>query len=102
MIIGPTEHKTNIRFKKMNSFRSYINRIDIDYDSKGVIFTWYVYEVNTPQFNRVNRSQYGRGTDFRQDLVEYKGNSFYILTSGTCFIKCIFFILLIKIIQKNL
>ena len=30
MIIGPIEHKTNIRFKKMDDFERYINAIDID------------------------------------------------------------------------
>ena len=43
MIIGPIEHKTNIRFKNMDDFERYINAIDIDYDSEDVIFTGYVY-----------------------------------------------------------
>ena len=30
MIIGPVEHKTNIRFKNMNGFENYINAIHID------------------------------------------------------------------------
>ena len=30
MIIGPVEHKTNIRFKNMDDFERYINAIDID------------------------------------------------------------------------
>ena len=36
MIIGPIEHKTNIRFKNMDDFERYINAIDIDYDSEDV------------------------------------------------------------------
>ena len=32
-IIGPTEHKTNIRFKNMDDYESYLNAMDIDYDS---------------------------------------------------------------------
>ena len=51
MVIGPIEHKTNIRFKNLDDFESYINAIDIDYDTEDVIFTGYVYELNTPQFN---------------------------------------------------
>ena len=39
MIIGPVEHKTNIRFKNMDDFERYINAIDIDYDSEDVIFS---------------------------------------------------------------
>ena len=43
MIIGPIEHKTNIRLKNMDDFEKYINAIDIDYDSEDVTFTGYVY-----------------------------------------------------------
>ena len=42
-IFGPTELKTNIRFKKMDDFGSYINAIDIDCDSEDVTFTGYIY-----------------------------------------------------------
>ena len=42
MIIGPVEHKTNIRFKNMDDFERYINAIDVDYDSEDVTFTGYV------------------------------------------------------------
>ena len=46
MIVGPTEHKTNIKFKNMDDFESYINAIDVDYDSEDVTFTGYVYKLN--------------------------------------------------------
>ena len=59
------------------------------YDSDDAIFTGWLYKWNTPKFNKVNRSQYGRGTDFKQDIVEYTGKNCYIPTSGNCFIKCI-------------
>ena len=39
MILGPIEHKTNIRYKNMDDFGSYKNAIDIDYDSEDVTFT---------------------------------------------------------------
>ena len=48
-----------------------------------------MYKINTPELKKVNRSQYGRGTDFKQDIVQYIGNNCYIPTSGNCFIKCI-------------
>ena len=89
MIIGPDEHKTNLRFKNMDDFESYINAIDDDYDSEDVTFTGYVYQLNTPKFNRVNRSHYGRGANFGQDVVENIGNKCYIPTGGNSFIKCI-------------
>ena len=89
MIIGPVEHKTNIRFENMDDFERYINAIDIDYDSNDVIFTGYVYKLKTPQFKVVKRSAYGRGTNYMQEIVEYQEQNCYIPTSGMCFIKCI-------------
>ena len=77
MIIGPVEHKTNIRFKNMDDFERYINAIDIDYDSDDVIFTGYVYKLNTPQFKVVKRSSYGKGTNYMQEIVEYQGQNLY-------------------------
>ena len=40
----------------MDDFESYINATDIDYDSKDVTFTGYVYNLKTTQFNVVERS----------------------------------------------
>ena len=100
MIVGPIEHKTSFRFKNMDDFESYINAIDIDYDREDVTFTGYVYKLNTPQFNVVRRSAYGRGTSYMQEIVEYHGQNCYIPTSGMCFIECINFFLK-KTTQKN-
>ena len=89
MIVGPIEHKTNIRFKNMDDFERYINAIDIVCDSEDVTFTGYVYKLNTPRFNVVKRSAYGRGTNYMQEIVEYHGRNCFTPTSGMCFIKCI-------------
>ena len=75
MIIGPVEHKTNIRFKNMDDFERYINAIDIDYDSEDVIFSGYVYKLDTPQFKVVKRRAYGKGTNHMQEIVEYCGRN---------------------------
>ena len=45
LYIGPVEHKTSNRFRNMDDFESYINAIDIDYDSGDVTFTGYVYKL---------------------------------------------------------
>ena len=58
----------------MDDFENIINAKASDYDSEDVTFTSYLYKLNTPHFNRVNRSQYGRGTDFKQDIDYYIGN----------------------------
>ena len=89
MIIGPIEHKTNIRFKNKDDFENYINAIDIEYHSEDVTFSGYIYKVNTHRFNVVKRSDYGKGTNYMQKIVEYHGQNCFIPTSGMCFIKCI-------------
>ena len=90
MLVGEIEQKTNIRFKNVDDFESYINAIDNSgYDSDNVIFTGRLYKLNTPEFKKVNKSQYGRGTEFKHDIVQYIGDNCYIPTSGNCFIKCI-------------
>ena len=90
VLIGEIEQKTNIRFRNVGDFETYTNDIyNGGYDSEYVLFTGWLYKTNTPEINKVNRSQYGRGTDFKQDIVEYIGNNCYIPTSGTCFEKCI-------------
>ena len=92
-MIGAIEQKTNIRFNNVDDFetekRNYIHAIDNGgYDSDDIVFTRWLHKLNTPEFNKVNRSQYDRGTDFKQDIVEYISNNCFIPTSGNCFIKC--------------
>ena len=53
---------------------------------KIVLFA-YIYKINTPQFNKVNRSQYGNGCDFKHEILEYRGNNCFIPTKGYCFVK---------------
>ena len=44
-LIGEIEQKTNVRFKNMDAFESYINGIDNSgYDSDDVIFTRWLYK----------------------------------------------------------
>ena len=88
MLIGEIEQKTYIRFKNIDEFENYNNAIDKgDYDSEDVIFTGWLYKLNTTEITKTNRSQYGKSTDFKQDIVEYKGNICYIPSSGHCFCK---------------
>ena len=91
MIIGPIEHKTNIRFKNLDDFESFINAIDIDYDSENVTFIGYVYKLNTTQFNVVKRGLYAKCTNYMQEIIEHREQNCDIPTSGMCFIKCIIY-----------
>ena len=73
----------------MDDFESYINAIDIDYDSEDVTFSSYIYKLNTPQFHVVKRSAYGKGTNYMQEIVEYHGQDCCTPNSGMCFVKCV-------------
>ena len=57
--IGDQIHQTHTRFRNMDEFEAYINAIDEGYDAEDAIFNGYIYKINTPQFNKVKRSQYG-------------------------------------------
>ena len=87
--VGDQIRQTHIRFRNISDYEAYINSIDQDYDSDDSIFNGYIYKIDTPQFNKVNRSQYGNGCSFDKIIVEYRGNNCYIPTKGYCFIKCI-------------
>ena len=90
--VGDQTRQTNIRFRNIDDFESYINSIDQDYDSKDAFFKGYVYKIKTPQFNKVNRSQYGNGCDFKHEIIEFRRNNCFIPTKGYCFVKCINFL----------
>ena len=55
-------------------------------------FFCFFYKINTPQFKKVNRSQYGIGCDFKHEVDEYQGNNCFIPTKGYCFVKRIHFL----------
>ena len=86
--VGDQIRQTVTRFKNMDNFEAYISYIDQDYDSEDAIFNGSIYNLDTPQFNKVNRSQYGNGCDFKHEMVEYQGNNCFIPTKRYCFIKC--------------
>ena len=90
--VGDQIRQTHIRFRNISDYEAYINSIDQDYDSDDTIFNGYIYKINTPQFNKVSRSQYGNGCSFDKIIVEYRGNNCYIPTKGYCFVKCINFL----------
>ena len=92
LIVGDQLHQTHIRFRNMIDFETYINSIDEGCDADDSIFNGYIYKIDTPQFNKVNRSQYGNGCDFKHEIIEYQGNNCFIPTKGYCFVKCINFL----------
>ena len=73
--VGDLIRQTHVRFRNMNDFEAYYNSIDEDYDSDDSIFNGYIYKIDTPQFNKMKRSEYGNGCDFKHEIIEYKGNN---------------------------
>ena len=82
LLVGDQLRQTHIKFRKVIVFESYINSIDQDYDSDDAIFNGYIYKIDTPIYNKVNRSQYGNGCDFKHEIIEYRGNNCFIPTKG--------------------
>ena len=79
MLIGEIEQKTNFTVKNVDHFEKFINARLVDYFSEDAVFTGWLHKLNAPEFNRVNRALYGRGTDLIQDIVDYTRNKCYIL-----------------------
>ena len=73
-------------------YETYINAIDQEYESEDAFFNGSFYKINTPQFNLVDRNQYGNGCDFKHEIIEHRGNNCFIPTKGYCFIKFISFL----------
>ena len=72
MMVGEIEQKTCIRFKNVDDFETYLKVTDNGgYYNEDVIFTGRLYKFNTLELKKVNRSQYARGTDFKQDIVDF-------------------------------
>ena len=65
----------------MDVFETYFNAIDESYDAEDAIFNGYNYKLDTPQFKKVNRSQYGNGCDFKHENFDYRGNNCFIHTN---------------------
>ena len=92
MKVGDQIRQTHIRFRNNDDYEDYINSIDESYDAQDALFNGFIYKINTPQFDKVNRSQYGNGCDFKHGIIEYQGNICFIPTKGYCFVKCVHFL----------
>ena len=57
-----------------------------------MLFIGYINKLNTSHFNKVNRSRYGNGCDFKHEIIEYRGNNCFVPTERYFFVKCITFI----------
>ena len=87
--VGDQIRQTNFTFRNMDDFEAHNNAIDERYDAEDAIFNGHIYKINTPQFNKVNRSQYGNECDFKHEIIEYRAYNCFIPTKSYCFVKCI-------------
>ena len=87
--VGDQIRQTPIRFGIISVYEAYINAIDQVCESVDAIFNGYICKLNTPLFNKINRSQYGNGCSFGREIIEYRGNICFIPTKRYCFINCI-------------
>ena len=87
--VGDQIRQTHIRCRNVTDYEAYINSIDEGYDAEDAIFNGYIYKNNTPQFNEINRNQYGNGCDFKQEIIEYRGDNCFVPTKGYYFVKCL-------------
>ena len=55
--VGNQNRQTHIRFRKIDDYESFITSVDEDYVAEDAIFNVSIYNLDTPQFNLVNRSQ---------------------------------------------
>ena len=90
--VGNQNRQEHIRFRNIDDYESYINSIDEGYDAEDVIFNGYVCKINTLQFNKANRIQYGNGCDFKHQIIEIPVNNCFLSRKVYCFVKCIYFI----------
>ena len=68
--VGDQTRQTHIRFRIIDDYESYINAIEQNYESEDAIFNGCIKKINTPQFNKVNRSQYGSGCVLNMKLLK--------------------------------
>ena len=87
--IEETFRTTHVKFKNFFDYEAHLNSIDERYASDVSIFKGYIYILNTSQFKRVKRSQFGNGCGFKHQIIENQGSNCFIPTKGYCFGKCI-------------
>ena len=83
------ENDTNRLFKDSDELAKFIDKILDKYDDHpSIYYTGSIYRYFR-NFKRVNRSEYGRGANEFNNILEYEGKSCYIPSGNGCFLKCI-------------
>ena len=86
------EIDTNRFFKDSDELAKFIDKILDKYDDHPrIYYTGGIYRYFRI-FKRVNRSEYGRGANDLNNILEYEGKNCYIPSGNGCFLKCINYI----------
>ena len=82
------EIDTNRFFKNSNELAEFIDKILDKYDDHpSIYYTGNIYRY-FKNYKKINRSDYGRGADEFNNILEYQGNNCYIPNGNGCFLKC--------------
>ena len=60
-------------FKNIDAFDKYIEKIDLKYDSDAVVFQGDSFIREKEEFDKVNPSHFGKGSNHLFDIEEYHG-----------------------------
>ena len=86
------EFNTNRFFKNSDELAKFIDKILDKYDDHpSIYYTGSIYRYFR-NFKRVNRSEYGRGANEFNNILQYEGKNCYISSGNGCFLKCINYI----------
>ena len=86
------EIDTNRFFKDSDELAKFEDKILDKYDDHpSIYYTGNIYR-DFRNFKRVMRSEYGRGANEFNNILEYEGENCYIPSRNGCFLKCINYI----------
>ena len=80
--IGDQIRETQVRYRNIIEYDSYINSLNEGYDAEDAIFNGYFHKIRNLQFDLVERSQNGSHCDFKHKIIEYHGSDCFVPTKG--------------------
>ena len=69
IIIGEHKQSTAVRYEVIEAYETYNVNIDCGYDAEEYLNIGYFCDLSTPEDTMVDRSSYGKITEYKQDIV---------------------------------
>ena len=69
MFFKEHKHSTDRRFEEIEHYETFIKFIDLDYLSVAFV-TYGTHRLSVLYFTQVKRKEYGKGTEYKEDIVE--------------------------------